>query len=449
LIDSTTFYTFIYIKMTTTVPVGLDLSSLYCRVAVDGRIGVVSNTQGARWTLGLVAKEEGETDFVFGDAALRLPHETVAEAIANNNMDAAQAFLAYVIQLAADNAAVGVEQLRLVITIPAAAAGAEAVWMECVGNACKGLISDKKKRKEDFVVGVVTKTAAVCVAHDKGAVVSQKVLVVDMDGDAPLTLTVLEQAGGFYVELSTKCVEDVSGPALLTLLATHVATHFERQNKVPRGEVMQSKKAKAKLMKEAERTLMSAGSAMTFMLDGLFEGMDCHVNVSKPRWDMMTGALLRQVEAALAEVGSDIDTIYLSGAWAAALQPTLDKALPGKTASSVMPTEEVVVLGCAKNAGLVLAKNGLPPVVATTRSVTVSPVSIGLGEDVILIAEGTPLPAKVEHSVTSSCKVFQLGASKVELADLNDISEATMMIMELSTEGQLSIGFAGQPMVTI
>jgi hypothetical protein len=66
-----------------------------------------------------------------------------------------------------------------------------------------------------------------------------------------------------------------------------------------------------------------------------------------------------------------------------------------------------------------------------------------------LIAEGTPLPAKVEHSVTSSCKVFQLGPSKVELADLNDVSEATMMIMELSTEGQLSIGFAGQPMVTI
>ena len=83
--------------------------------------------------------------------------------------------------------------------------------------------------------------------------------------------------------------------------------------------------------------------------------------------------------------------------------------------------------------------------------VPVSPVSIGVGDEVVLIQKGSPLPVKVSHVVTGPTKVYQLAAAdkKIELADLMDVTEETTVTLELSVGGQLSIGFPGQPVVVI
>lgn len=457
------------------IPVGLDISSLYSRIAVDGRQGVVSNTQGDRFTLALVA-QEASGDYVVGEAGLRLDGHVALVDSSNKDADddvddeaKSQAFLKYMIQLAADNAAVSVDQLRLVVACPPPTAKKN--WMDRVNQACKSLITDKKKRKDDCVVGIITKTAATCVAyhyhqqhhnqqhHDNDAQLhvpkEETILVVDMDGDSSLQLTVMAvtfaDGGAVYSELSTLCVHGVSGPELLKILSTHVATHFERQNKLSRGEVMESRKAKSKLLKEAQRVLLSGGNTMTFMLDGLYEGMDCNVNISKPRWELMTATLVGKVETALNALEHKIDSVLLSGAWATIFaKHSIDKIFPDKLKTSSLAAEEAVVLGCAKQAGLILAKPGLS-VKTPTMVVPVSPIAIGVGEDVVLIPKGSPLPVKISHIVTGPTKVYQLAAAndKIELADLTDVTEATTMTVELSLGGQLSIGFPGQPVVVI
>ena len=489
------------------VPVGLDLSSFYARVAVDGRRqGVVSNTQGDRFTLALIAREESG-DFVVGEAGLRFweagtsntattttTTTTVARLIDADD-DAAQAYLKYLIQLAADNAAVTVDQLRIVLTcpVPSALDAVDSVnttattthWIDRVNRACKGLILDKKKRKEDAVVGVITKAVATCLAqHHQPSptnVDGSTILIADMDGDSSLQLTVMAvTSAGVYVQLSSVTVEGVSGPELLTLLSTHVATHFERQNKLSRGEVLSSKKAKAKLLKEAQRVLLSGGGTggaagsgaaahtMTVMIDGLYEGMDCNVTISKPRWELMTAPLITKVETALNSIDlhTNIDKVLISGAWATTfLKLSMEKVFGDKLAVGSVAPEEAVVLGCAKQAGWNLAKPGLSWN-TTDVEVPISPVAIGIGDDnVVLIPLGTPLPAKIRHVLAAPTKVYQLlgGAtaststattsstppSKIELAHVTDVHEVTTMIVELSVDGQLSIGISGQPLVVV
>jgi hypothetical protein len=397
--------------------------------------------------------------------------------------------------------AVSVDHLRFVITCPVTGAQDEVSssnsssnttanttnWIDHVNRACKSLIVDKKKRKEDAVVGVITKAAATCIAqhqptpHPTTTTTTTTILVADMDGDSSLQLTVLMvTTAGIYEQLSTVTVHGVSGPELLTLLSTHVATHFERQNKLSRGEVMKSKKAKSKLLKEAQRVLLSssggggsggsggaagasgggggaAGHTMTFMLDGLYEGMDCNVNISKPRWELMTAPLIAKVETALNAIEPQkIDSVLISGAWATTfLKLSIEKVFGAKLILGSVAPEEAVVLGCAKQAGLILAKPGLSWN-STDVEVPVSPVAIGIGDDnVVLIPLGTPLPAKICHVLAAPTKVYQLmdstgtSSSKLELADLTDVHEETTVIVELSVDGQLSIGFSGQPLVVV
>jgi len=436
------------------VAFGLDISSLFCRVAIDSR-GVVSNTQGDRFTPGLVAKEEegNSNEYIFGDAAQRLAsHKTLSEVI-KEEPEAAKAYLAYLIQLAANNAAVTADRLRLTVSIPT---GLEeeniATWSNLVTAATKSLISDKKKRKQDFVVGVVKRSVAVCLAHEIEK--DETVLMVDMDGSDVLSMTIMTcENSGWYSQQQYETIDEVSGPALVKLLASFVATQFERQQKIPRGEVMERKKARNKLLKEAERALLSGGSgSMAFMLDGLFEGIDCHVTVSKPRWEMMKGSLFRKVEAALTtkkESGS-ITSVLCSGAWSSLLLPSLQKVFGDAVKSTGVTPEESVVLGCAKQAGFFLQKEGMAPTLVPTVTVPACPVSIGISEgDEVWISEGTPLPAKTTYTVSKPCKLLQLSPSKKELANLEGIEGDTTVTVELSIEGRLSIGLAGQPVVVV
>lgn len=430
----------------------------------------MSNTQGARFTLGLVAREEAtenESDeasaFVFGDAAQRSNQSKKLSQAITEDAEAAQAFFQYMIQLAADNAAVSVDLLRLVVTLPTTsnddddATQTTTAWLDCITAACKKLIPDKKKRKQNFIMGVISKPAATCLAYNNDDDEKKNILVVDMDGDAALQWTVLEYEGGVYSKQQSdnnNLLPEVSGPVVVQLLANFVATQFERQCKIPRGEVMERKKANTKLVKEAEKQLLSGKTTMSFLMDGLYDGMDCNVNVSKPRWDMMTGKLLRQVEAALQQPAttSAVDAVLMSGAWASLLKATLVKLFgEEKLITAGSPPEEAVVLGCAKQAGYCAAKSkkDLQPILTPTVSVpVVSPISIGLSDDVILIPQGTPLPAKTTHTTTACCKLYQLTPQKIELAELQ--GDGTLLI-ELSAEGTLSIGRLGEeaPLVTI
>ena len=230
-----------------------------------------------------------------------------------DSVAACEAFLGHVVRLASDATAAPMHQLRLVLAVPMDASPEYIEKLKTMTLAgMKQQIVEKKHRKHHLVVGMISEPAAVCIAHQVTTHASSarqimypRILVVDM-GASGLKLSRLYTNGSTSRILSCssyKVVEEISGPALVTLLAQHVASQFERKHKLPAGEVWELKKARFKLQHASEVALQSLqNSTVTITVDGLYEGMDCHVQVSKPRWDMLTAPLLRNVQASFTRI---------------------------------------------------------------------------------------------------------------------------------------------------
>ncbi len=408
------------------VAVGMDIGSSYSRVAVatsesTNQARIISNTLGHFETRSITTLEQHDSQnaqYVHGDAALRIlekekkPTPSIREMIQNDSVAACEAFLGHVVSLASDATASSLHQLRLVLAVPMDASPKYVEkLMQMTQAGMKQQISEKKHRKHHFVVGMISEPAAVCIAHgvtEASSSLYQRILVVDM-GASGLKLSRLYTNGRTCCILSLQSytvIQEISGPALIALLAKHVASQFERKHKLPCGEVWEMKKARFKLQHASQVALQSLqqNSTVTITIDGLYEGLDCHVQVSKPRWDMLTAPLLRKVQAALQEY-QDVHAVLLAGSGSSFLESTVSQTFPnayrGKS-SSVAP-QEAVALGCALHAAACLQHVTVKLTTPTHDGVVTSPVEIGIGtaeDDIdILIDKGTPLPAHVVHTI--------------------------------------------------
>lgn len=107
------------------------------------------------------------------------------------------------------------------------------------------------------------------------------------------------------------CLSTVSGPALLEAMAKSIAQQFEIKHRLPKGEVwMNSKKARNKLIRACTTgfATLYRNSNVTIHVDGLYEGMDCQVTLSKPKWDHVSSTLGRQVKQFLKQHYIDANT---------------------------------------------------------------------------------------------------------------------------------------------
>lgn len=440
------------------IPVGLDLGSVHARVCVNN--AVVSNTQGHRCTPTFCVNETPES-FIFGDAARVFCAKNQSDCVTVQeilNEPTSHAFLGHLSTLASDSAAVGADQLRVVVSVPV---NASESYLEQIRDAAssgiKALIADKKKRKVDIVVGLISDAAALCVAHgytQKG--ISDKTILVVDGGASGTKLTRMAVKNGVLELVSHEVLKEVSGPKLVDLLAQFAATQFERQHKFPRGEVWASRKAKQKLQREAERALGS--DKITITIDGLFEGMDCHMAVSKPRWDMMCGEVMQKVEARMMQM-EPVDVVLIGGCLCKNLEPIATKIFPvALRGKPNVPAEEGIAIGCAKQAKLLL-DDDLVFGHSAYPNVTVCPVSIGFGvnEDSLetLIPKGTPLPAHVVYKFTPSTTCSSLWqvmpSNNKVVAKLQELEESkeNELVLELSEAGILSVALQGGPAVTI
>ena len=487
--------------------------------------------------------------FVFGDAAIRYNPMSVRDELMKcvaqqqqyeKNTQANQqehpptlsapaiGFLSYLCQMAADASSVSPEQLRVVLTIPNHYDTTTTnepqeenddndnddddddipndlqdysdVCSSVVTAALKRLMGKNKAKKKKIgadCVGLLTEAAAVCVAHglaNPTSTASKKMNILVLNGGASgFQITHLVSYDGLLVQQSHTCQTSVSGPVLVQLLGKHVATQFERQHRLSPGEVWQnSKKARTKLLKEAERTLAGiaqknhGNSNLVMTVDGLYEGMDCHVVVSKPRWDSLLTPLLRQLQQGLAPYTDRqngammMDRVLTAGAWAKPILDPLVAKLFGRqrmandTAVVVSP-EEVIALGCAQQAALWIDREEgfqqLDSPIVT--NVVACPVTIGgshcqndndnKNEEeeekddaaaTVWIAKGTPLPTRVvihcptnNNNNNSSTTIWQLEPQTTKLARVEETYQE--LVLELSADGELSIAVDGQQPVTV
>lgn len=312
------------------------------------------------------------------------------------------------------------------------------------------------------VGGVMTEAAAVCLAYDleEEANNNRRTLVVD-GGASGLKVAILRGTNGLWCLESTKMLATVSGSALVEPLAQSVAQQFEIKHRLPRGEVWQSKKARGKLERACESglTTLQLNNTVTIHVDGLYEGMDASVTISKAKWDHLSSISVKHAKDFLTGLPQEVDTVLLSGNMHAWLKPIVESVFPGKLlSSSSLDPSEAIALGCTKQAKWMLShpqqhqQSSLGVLPTTTIEVPMSPVSIAINQDTIVIEKGTPLPAVVDYElsvedVSSVVEIWQTIPARRQLASLSDISHPCTIRMLLSETGSLRIAVGGESIV--
>ena len=448
----------------------------------------------------------------------------------DNNFQACSSFFAHLCEEACNSSTHGLvqpSQLRIVLSMPPNAhEKLKENAIECLENGVRRLILEKegkKKQKQamqenNIVVGVISDAAAACLAyghldpkknsnesssylsiHDKPKLHDNfcdmsNILVIDW-GASGLSLTNVALTQSYRPLLESKknvMISECAGEHIISALITHCASLLERKHSsmIARGSVLKNTRSVTKLRAacvSAVKTLARTNVAQ-IAVDGVFEGLDLNISLSKPRFDMLCGKVLRIAEQKIREftneIKENINVVLICGN--VCLMPSAE-ALIRKcfTEESVVQTskvegvgpkmdiDEIVAIGCAmcardflmneqqlENESLVAKADIFEEKKAMEVEVPISPVAIGIrspgGKDIhTLICVGSPLPAhvskiiKLDRSIESNMLVTQIDPSipniKV-IAEINGISSQTdevELTMELSAQGKISLAMNG------
>lgn len=237
------------------------------------------------------------------------------------------------------------------------------------------------------------------------------VLVYKLGGTS-LSVTALQVNGGMFRVLHTLTDHSIGGESFTEALAQHLASEFKRSF---RQDVSSNARAMLKLMNGADmakHSLSSLGSANCFV-DSLHDGMDFDCNISRARFELLCSSLfnksIQPIRSLLEEAGlstSDINKVVLCGGSARIprLQQMIQELFPDVELLSSAPPDEVIAVGAAVEAGLLVNKDGLGQDEETVAvDVSASDILLkevdGSGSAVfnVLLPSGTPLPARRHH----------------------------------------------------
>lgn len=430
-----------------TVAVGIDLGSYNARVATfdDNSNNPVCahNSDGRRTTRVVLPVEDSDGSSSNFSTKNTLP-------VTAENLD--EFINKKLIPLAND--AAHTKDLSVIVSIPNSKIVSEE-WLNALRKSGRG---------------VITEAAAVCLAYDldnkMDSITNKRILVVD-GGAAALKAAILRgTSNGLWCLELTEKTSAVNGEALVETLGQSVAQQFEIKHRFPRGEVWQSKKARAKLQMACENglTTLQVSNTLTIHVESLYEGMDCQVTISKAKWDHLSSKLVKNAKDFLnttATQNTGIDTVLLSGNMHAWLKPMVQSIFPGKLLSSSVDPSEAISIGCTMQANwnLTHRKERISANVPITLGVSVSPIAIALiRKDNIVIEKGTPLPALVNYELekvssvseeekSSSIEIWQVKPTEKHLATLSDISANSCVHMLLTESKKLRIAVDGESIV--
>ncbi|XP_061817226.1 heat shock 70 kDa protein 14 [Nerophis lumbriciformis] len=253
------------------------------------------------------------------------------------------------------------------------------------------------------------------------------VLVYKLGGTS-LSVTVLQVNGGMFRVLNTHTDHSIGGESFTQALAQHLATEFKRTFK---HDVSSNARAMLKLMNGADmakHSLSSLGAANCFV-DSLYDGVDFDCNVSRARFELLCSSLfnksIQPIRRLLEETKlstSDINNVVLCGGSARIprLQQMMRDMFPDVELLSSAPPDEVIAVGAALQAGLLVGREPLVADDDETIQVDVSASDILVKEVdecggeafTVLLPSGLPLPARRNHTL---CGRGQLSSLCLEI----------------------------------
>ncbi|XP_077450124.1 heat shock 70 kDa protein 14 [Stigmatopora argus] len=275
------------------------------------------------------------------------------------------------------------------------------------------------------VLRLIHEPAAALLAYNIGndcSAPKSHVLVFKLGGTS-LSVTLLEVHGGIFRVLNTHTDHSVGGESFTEALARHLATEFKRTFK---HDVTGNARAMLKLMNGAEmakHSLSSLGSANCFV-DSLHDGADFDCSISRARLELLCSSLfnksIQTIRRLLEETdlsARDVNQVVLCGGSARIprLQQMIRDVFPNVELLSSAPPDEVIAVGAALQAGLLVGKDHL---VSDQESiqVDVSAADILLKEQdesgseafTVLLPSGLPLPARRNHTLSGEGQLSSL-----------------------------------------
>uniref|UniRef100_A0A3Q3JVY8 Heat shock 70 kDa protein 14 n=1 Tax=Monopterus albus TaxID=43700 RepID=A0A3Q3JVY8_MONAL len=275
------------------------------------------------------------------------------------------------------------------------------------------------------VLRLIHEPAAALLAYNIGQNCSSgksHVLVYKLGGTS-LSVTVLQVSGGMFRVLNTHTDHSIGGESFTQALAQHLAAEFRRTFK---HDVSSNARAMLKLMNGADmakHSLSSLGSANCFV-DSLHDGIDFECSISRARFELLCSSLfnksIQPIRALLEDTGlstSNINKVVLCGGSARIprLQQMIRDMFPDVELLSSAPPDEVIAVGAALEAGLLVGRDNLVP---EEESVTVDVSATDIlvkemdesGAEVftVVLPSGTPLPARRHHTMSGPGKLSSL-----------------------------------------
>ncbi|GMI07650.1 hypothetical protein TrVE_jg13124 [Triparma verrucosa] len=470
------------IKSNKNVAVGIHVGGSYTRLSTAAFVlstagnafnvtpSVISNSLGSRSTPSIVTDDANtEGAVVIGEAAKKnamregsnadnkgevVKGRSFVKKLAEGDNSDSLHFFGHLKELAAEASGVGMkgaDRLKCVLAVPVGATQEEIDRLVTAAGA--GF------NKPTSFVGVLSEPAAVCVAHGlTGSHTNShnpewsNALVVDWTASG-LTATLVKRVGSSdLIQLgASKTDNSVNAETLVDLMMGHCATMFKRKTG---GDVWESKKAIAKLRTACETAVrtLDRGASATVEADGLVDGMDLRVPVSKPRWEMLSGSVVAKGKELISSVseGVNVDVVLMSGSVCAmpSVKAMVDGLFEGAwTGLGNVACEEAVTVGCAVQACLMVEAGIEESGAGKEQNIVVEvvdEVKIGLAKVVGDAVDENSIKVVVRNGTAVGVEVagFLAGISKGDTAAVVDMNDGNKVLVKIEDcdEGELKVG---------
>ncbi|XP_041350031.1 heat shock 70 kDa protein 14-like isoform X3 [Gigantopelta aegis] len=230
----------------------------------------------------------------------------------------------------------------------------------------RNAISDAAHKAGFNILRVVSEAAAAVLAYDLGQLnhAENSTVLVYRFGGTSTEATMIKVENGLYRVCASFTDPNFGADEYTRVLCDYLVTEFKRQF---RCDVRENKRAMIKLWLAAEvckHTMSNLGNAHC-TIDSLHDGIDYHQTISRARFESLCSSLLQQntriIDQCLSESNlqkEDINKVILCGGGSKVpiLQKAISDCLPGAELLNSIPADEVIAIGAAKEAAILVGK---------------------------------------------------------------------------------------------
>ncbi|XP_063378245.1 heat shock 70 kDa protein 14 [Cydia fagiglandana] len=209
------------------------------------------------------------------------------------------------------------------------------------------------------VLQVICEPAAAIMAYNLEDTVEDINVLVYRLGGSSCDASIVKISGGFISVEKNIFRSDLGGQCLTKDLANYIAQEFKQKWKL---DPQESRRAMAKLLNHADncKNILSTLNSAHVHIESLLDGVDWNQNVSRARFENAISSkipsYMEPAQKVIEEFDGKISKIVLCGGSMKIpkLQSAIANLLPEAELLSGINPDEVIAVGCARQAGLLL-----------------------------------------------------------------------------------------------